>query len=564
MKIVNSVLICSGFKLMVLAIFMTMAGTGNVVWSQSEEAEIVSVPNIMQMDNLQEALSSKISARSILRETLESAAEDDVPNLQKALEELNNEISEIRESFEQLAVGSVDIDLFNNEEVTLDWRNEVIQILTPLMQNVKRITEKPRKIEQLRSKISLAENQKEVTVAALLSIQQSLDDATVSAETIDPETRIALDDLRKQWIERQQDIDREINSSTIQLANIQSNNESLWVRSRDGLFSFITGRGLTLVLAGLAGAVVWYGTKTVTEFFAKRAQGEDVNSFRTRQRIVHYALKAFTLLLILIVVMVVFYLRGDLLLMGVTFLIAAAAILGLRHTVPQFIAESKLLLNLGPIREGERVMYKGLPWKVIKLHVYSILKNPELTGIIRLPLQDMLGLVSRPAGEEPWFPASKNDYLLLDNGNMLKVVSLTPEQVHLENLSGTKTTMSATEFYNMTFENITRSESFFISNVFGIGYAHQSDSVVEIPNKLKKAVSEALATSDIAEDVESVFVELQEAGASSLDYWLGVKLKSNAATSYFGVRRLLQQVCVATCTKENWDIPFPQLTLHQN
>ena len=87
----------------------------------------------MQMDNLQEALSSKISARSILRETLESAAEDDVPNLQKALEELNNEISEIRESFEQLAVGSVDIDLFNNEEVTLDWRNEVIQILTPLM-----------------------------------------------------------------------------------------------------------------------------------------------------------------------------------------------------------------------------------------------------------------------------------------------------------------------------------------------------------------------------------------------------------------------------------------------
>ena len=125
----------------------------------------------------------------------------------------------------------MDIDLFNNEEVTLDWRNEVIQILTPLMQNVKRITEKPRKIEQLRSKISLAENQKEVTVAALLSIQQSLDDATVSAETIDPETRIALDDLRKQWIERQQDIDREINSSTIQLANIQSNNESLWAVS---------------------------------------------------------------------------------------------------------------------------------------------------------------------------------------------------------------------------------------------------------------------------------------------------------------------------------------------
>ena len=264
----------------------------------------------------------------------------------------------------------------------------------------------------------------------------------------------------------------------------------------------------------------------------------------------------------MVAVIVVFYIRGDVLLLGISFLVAGAALIGLRHTIPKFITEAKVLLNLGSIREDERVVYNGLPFRVVSLNMYSVLRNPELTGVIRLPLENMIGMISRPAGKEIWFPASKGDFIMMPDEKLLEVTDLTPELIHLQNLAGTKTSVPSADFYNMTFDNLSRGESFAVVSTFGIGYSHQENSNKDIPIILQEAIANALSKTTFADQVVSVGVELKEAGASSLDYWVCVTLSSKAARSYFKVNRVVQQTCVDTCTNENWDIPFPQLTIH--
>ncbi len=523
------------------------------------EPELIDLsPQLLQMDELQTVISTKIALREKLRGSIKNTLVDDLPELEAALAELNAEIRSARGSFDQLAVGSAaGTDLFEEKTAEVDWRQELTLIMMPLMENLKLLTEKPRKTQNLKAQISLNQQRNTVAKDALASIEQAL------LQVEKKSTKKSLDTLLISWQDRRDEAVRNINLANVQLNNLQKNNVPWWLSLKQSMADFAVGRGLTLLFAIAAALAVWFGVKLLASIFSKKSKGEDAKTFRTRQRIVRYALRAMTALLMLISVIMVFYIRGDVLLMGLSFLIAAGVILGLRNTIPKFISELRLLLNMGGIREGERVMHNGLPWKVVSLNMDTVLKNPEISGIIRLPLRDIEGLVSRPAGNEPWFPASKNDLIFFAENQLMEVTGITPELVSMQSLSGTKMAVPASEFYQMSFENLSQGDTFSVSGTFGIGYSHQSVSVVEVPRILIDAVSKALNETDLAESVVKVSVELKEAGASSLDYWVGVSMKSEAAKSYNKISRLIQQVCVTTCTAENWDIPFPQLTLHR-
>lgn len=559
MKIHKCVLRSLLIPLTVLVIYSSGYAQESSEADQEEANRIAAIElQVNQLNDLEESLDAKRSARETLRETMAIAEADDIPDLQLSLDELNDDIRETSLAFEQIAIGSVDLNIFEEDDSELNWRTELTQVLMPVMQNLKRITEKPRRIEILNAKITRTNQQKNNAEAAAGNIETIIESVT------NPNTIETLKGLQGGWTEQSQDFAREIDLATVQLSNLQRSNGSFIVRMWDGILAFFKGRGLTLIIAVGVVVAVHYGARAIAKVFSIRQKGEDVSAFRTRERIVHYGLKAVKTVLMLIAVIVVFYLRGDILLMAVAFIVTAGIVLSLRNTIPQFIEELRLLLNLGSIREDERVMYHGIPWKVTKLNMYSVLKNPEITGILRIPMKEMMGLTSRPAGKEPWFPASKDDYIVLDDGTVLQVVKISPEHVLLDSLAGTRTMIPTADFYSMVFENLTRSETFFVSTVFGIGYSHQADSVTAIPEKLKAALEEEFARSDLAESVLTVSAELQEAGASSLDFWLGVKMDTGAATSYYKIKRMMQQVCVTVCTKEQWDIPFPQLTLHNS
>ncbi len=504
---------------------------------------------------LQTLIDNNLLARDELREAIKTADPVELPDLQQSLESLNADLKKLRQSFEQAAIGAVDVTLLGDIDTSFNWQNEVSQILQPIVDNLKVITEKPRKLGQLQKIIEQNEIQRETIAQALNTIKQNL------ALSTDPSTQASLTTLSTEWERRRADNQQALNIARLQLADLERGDKTWWQALTEALNEFVRERGLTLVLAVVMALIVWSIMFGILRLFQLRVKNENQNDFQTRKRLAQYSYRALTLLLILVAVITVFYVRGDMLLMGLSILAAAAIALGLRQAIPRFINEARILLNLGSVRENERVFYEGLPWEVASLNMHSILKNPELRGELRLPLGIVSTLVSRPCRDEPWYPASEGDYIVLDNDQFMCVVRLTPETVELRDRGGTITAIPATEFYQWTFKNLSRGESFGLSTMFGIDYRHQSISLTKVPEKLKSAIESELQAGEYSDSVLRVQVELHSAASSSLDYWIYVTLAKPAAARYAQAMRLVQQTCVQVCTEQGWGIPFPHLSI---
>jgi hypothetical protein len=223
----------------------------------------------------------------------------------------------------------------------------------------------------------------------------------------------------------------------------------------------------------------------------------------------------------------------------------------------------RMLLDMGPVREGERIIHDGIPWQVSSLNMYSTLVNPDLQGgVLRIPLGELTTKISRPVVEdELWFPTRKDDYVMLSDGTFGQVLLQTPEVVQLKQV-GSIRTYATSSFLGNTPRNLTR-HGFGIAVTFGIDYQHQSICLDQVPAVFDAAVTAAFQASSLADGLESVFVDFKEAGASSLDYLIYVMMRGQAAGSYWSVGRIVQQACVRVCNEHGWVIPFSQLTVHQ-
>jgi small-conductance mechanosensitive channel len=280
----------------------------------------------------------------------------------------------------------------------------------------------------------------------------------------------------------------------------------------------------------------------------------------TNRRILAYSYKALTIVLATLAALAALYIQGDVLLLVIAMIILLIILLGLRNYLPRYLQESKLLLNIGAVRERERVIYKDLPWMVRSLGVYSRLYNPALDGLMRLPLSEMLHLVSRPYREdEPWFPTNTGDWVMMANGAIGQVLRQTPETVQLKT-KGAVLTYATSSFLAGAPRNL--SEGFGVSTVFGIDYKHQAISTTQVPNILHEAIKHGLANTDFGKYVEDVLVEFKEAAASSLNYQIYVIMKGEGAEYYFAISRVVQRLCVDICNAQGWGIPFNQLTVN--
>jgi len=511
----------------------------------------------VQLESIQALINANVEVRAELRTKITNAAADELPELQKELELLNTELDKQQFTFEQVAIGAIDVAVLGDIDTAFDWRNEMSQIMQPIVANLKALTDKPRKISKLQTLIEKNRNQIDVIDTALVSIDNNM------SETNEATTRQSLSELQKAWQARKIDNRQSLSVARKQLAELQNPDTNVVETVSEAISAFFKGRGLTLLMAFVAAVIVWFFMRGVLRLSKLKTKTTDRNDYRTRTRVAQYGFRALTFLLILIVVISVFHVRGDLLLMGLSILAAAGLALGLRQALPRYVTEAKLLLNLGSIRENERVMYAGLPWQVVSLNMYSILRNPDLTGVLRLPLSEIHSLVSRPAGKEPWFPASKGDFILLDSAELCEVTRLTPETVEMIDKGGTITSVPSTDFYAWTFKNLSRGDFFGISATFGVDYQHQANCLTDIPVRFQQAVTDALNQTVFAESVKEVLVEFQSAGESSLDYWIYVTLDNNAAKARNKIDRLIQHTLVDVCTCEGWGIPFPHMTINK-
>lgn len=513
------------------------------------------------LNSTQLVLNEKLTEQASLKRQLKSADIIQKPEIQVKLDQLATEIENLKATFEQIAIGGISLESFGQIESEFNWKQELVLITQPVLESLKDLTEKPRKTERLRSIIADRNLQAKEIERAIASINSRL--AAHPPKVIFSHLIATLET----WQGKQKDNLREIELAEFQLESLLGNNEPWYQSLGNALKSFFGGRGTTLLIAAVASLAVWFGMKLIMWLLLYRkrnAKNENKTSPQTRYRVAFYLYRILSSLMVATTILIVLYVRGDLLLLALMIIVFIGLALALRELLPRYISEARLLLNLGTLREGERVQYNGVPWQVTHINVHTIFRNPELYGVLRLPLSEVVALNSRPLSrDEAWFPCSKGDVVLMPDGALAEVLSQTPETVELQSKGGMRLIYPTAAFFGVEFYNLTRGGSFGVASTFGIDYSHISISQAQVPETFKDAVIEGIRTAGFAEHVLDVLVDFSMANNSSLDYLVYVTMHSRIASSYFKVSRIIQQSCVKACIDNGWGIPFPQMTIHR-
>lgn len=537
----------------------TPARSDQVTPEEAEEAEALQIERVqasLQLHEINQALADKRAQLEELQTKLQTAEDIDKAKISERIAELRKSVGELETAFEKIAVSGINLRYLDDaEEPDLDWRDELTQIARPILSSLKEATEKPRKIEELRSAIKLYEQRLEVIDKATESI-----DLLSQNEMSDAVNR-GLRAIATTWFERRKDIELSLDAARNELQNLQGEDVDILETISGVIHDFLVGRGLTLLIAIVTGMVVWYamrGLRWVVGAWRRSSQDTERSA---KFRLVFYAYHFVTIALVALAVLTVFYVRGDILLLSLTIITLAMLTLGTWRFLPGYVQEARLLLNVGAARQGERVIYNGLPFHIASLNLYSELRNPELEGVIRLPLSEIARMTSRPRSNEAWFPCKAGDYLLLPDGAFAQVITQSVEQVKLK-VAGSIVQYQSADFLQLSVRNLSQ-EGFGVIVVFGIDYRHQDISLDKVPERFKQGLTVAFEQAGLKDDLKNLLVDFKEANASSLDYLIYATMEGNCAAQYFTINRLIQQTLVEICNQEAWGIPFAQITVHQ-
>lgn len=487
---------------------------------------------------------------------LEAADELDKKKIGEQISELQLRIRELSESFEKTAVDGISLrSLEDTDEPEFDWREELVQIAQPVLDSLKDATANPRRIAELRTSIELHEQQLKVAAKAIDSL------ALLEQQEIPPTVAEGLDQVATSWRQRHDEIRLALEASRDELQFLETDKSRVFETMGASVYEFILGRGLTLLIALVAGVFLWYVMRMLRRLANIRQRSFRGGAYAAQARLLLYGYHLLTIVLVALTILSVFYARGDVLLLSLAIIALIMLALSVWRFLPGYILELRLLLNAGAAREGERLIYNGLPFKLAALSLYSELRNPDLEGVVRLPLAALAELTSRPDTGEAWFPCRSGDYLLLPNGDFAQVLEQTVELVRLK-VVGSIVQFAAADFLQLNPRNLSR-DGFGVIVVFGIDYQHQEIALDRVPQRFRTAVEEAFGKAGFGDDLKSLLVEFKAAGSSSLDYLIYATMDGNCAAAYFALGRLIQQTCVDVCDQEGWIIPFPQLTVHR-
>ena len=522
-------------------------------FTQQKLAPLLTTGLKERLEELQQVISEKRNELNRLKKDFTKQGER--PELDKEIAEVTQELETAKKGFEEIVIGEVSLDIFEEDNESLTWQEELTIVVKPLLENLRNITEKPRQRETIKTTIDEQDDIIKAVQTALNAIEHANQDE--HSETVTQE----LKKIKNKWLEFEKESKRKKELATLSLAKLNGKDEGWLVKLKLSLQEFAQERGLTLVIALLVVSLIIIFFKALTKLLEYHRKKNPRNTKRTAYRVLIYAQRLVMVAVILTSVLVVFFIRGDVLLLALMLVVIFAVIMGLKSFLPQFIEESRLLLNIGPVREQELVNYQGIPWRIASINVFSLLINPEIRGVLRLPLSSLKELTSRQINEEQWFPSSIGDWILDDTNRIYEVINQTPDAVELQSSQGTNKLIPTAQYYAAGLVNLTKSKNMRITITFGLDYALQAIALDIVPTKLQAGIQTYLESLDLGTKDISSRVELQTANSSSLDYLVIVLIDSSASRHYYRIERAIQQACVKVCNEENWGIPFPQLTI---
>jgi hypothetical protein len=496
-------------------------------------------------------------AQKLETELRAAGTEDAKQEIQNRIDAESARIRQLRDNFRNILGGSEAAEYEDNTATGTSIQEQISELIQPVLSEMREATAEPRELDALRKSLSKWHERKRKADIVIGRIDQLIDGD--NGKVLSSELKSA----RALWASRQAEALSQIAVAKVQIDERESARRSLWERLSTGFSGFFRSRGMNLMLAIFAGVGGFFLSRKTYSWIRRVSpvHKQDKNNFTGRLSDV-LAL-ATAVIVSLSAVILVFYIRGDWLLLTLVLIFLIGVAWAGKTTVPPYLEQIRMVLNLGSVREGERVIYLGLPWKVSSLGFFTTFTNPNLDGgMMRIPIKDVMGMISRPiADREVWFPTETDHWIILTDGTFGKTVTQTPDQVVVVQLGGSMKTYPTADFLKLAPENL--SKGFRLSVTFGIDYRHREEATTTIPEIFEQTLTTELMKLCGREAVRSVQTEFSSASASSLDYTVLADFDGSVAHRYKALRRSIQSICVDVCNTNGWGIPFPQITVHQ-
>ena len=490
-------------------------------------------------------------ARNGTNDTIKDAAKKEAAALQTRL-------TQAERDFDAIATGIDERDTERTDDLTkFDVVEEMTEMLRPLLREVKAATEQPRLIEQLRADLTtqtrrLAEIQG--AVASVQATQAAL--AKGKDNAADTALKKTLQTTLDKWRSNEKEAKAAAEVVKHRLDDVLSKRRSIWEIVSQATQGFFLTRGRNIVFAVLALLMtlfIWrWGYQWVERFspWHKKVDGR----IPFAGRVIDVLYRTLSALLATAAALTVFYSTGDWLLLGLCLIALVGLVLGARTAIPKYYRHARLLLNFGEVREGERIVYHGLPWLVKSLNMFSELHNPLLrNGRLRVPLDQLAATTSRPLDrEETWFPSKEGDWVLLHDGTQAKVVSQTPEFVQLVLLGGTHKSYPTPNFLAQNPQNL--AGGFRLTSILRLDHVHRDEAPTGIPSRLTEAITSGVKAELPAEHLRNLATEFRAVTPAALELEIVADFAGDAASRYDQLKRMLQKHALEACNKHQWKL----------
>ena len=475
--------------------------------------------------------------------------------LLRDLEKAEADLQTVSRNFESVATG-VDASKLRAETTeAFDFQKEIFALLRPAIDEMKEMTAHVRQKADQKEKIAYYEERLPIIRQAIGNLEN------LARQGDDPRLNDAVAAVLANWKKQLAFMSSELQAAELQLSKLIASETSITEASQSYLKSFFQKRGLYITEALLVVFVVVLLSRLSLSMLRRYFPGFKARHRSFRVRLVELIHRILTFALIVIGPMIVFYVVEDWVLFSLGLLLLIGVALTVRQTLPRYWHQMQIFLNIGAVREGERLYLDGIPWLVEEINFFCTLNNPVADLSQRLHIEDMVKLKSRPCkSDEPWFPCRKGDWVILNDGVRGKVIGISPELVQLVERGGAKLTYPMGDFLAKSPRNL--AVSFRLKEIIGISYALQREATTTVVASLQDYVMSRLQAEGYGEQLVNLRVEFNRAAESSLELAVIADFKGEVGDLYNRLRRALQRYCTDACTEYGWEIPFPQLTLH--
>ncbi len=489
-----------------------------------EKSEIISdhirdrVEFVKKMKTLETIIQSMDKVREDIGETENkregAKTEDEKEKLSEELRHMADRLKKLEHDFTVVTTGIDMAVLYEKEgEKEVDWQKELMDIFSPIIVELKAITDRPRRMEMLRGEISYYEKRLPQINQGLEYIDDFMKD--VRNEKISERLKAS----EEFWNQQEKEFATKLETAQHQLFELEKGRMSASESFDYVLESVLRHRGKNIILAIAAFLLTYLVCYFLRRLIILINPFTYIRKYNFLANFADVLLYLLTFIAATVAMILVLYMSGDWVVLAVVIVMLAGVVWAARNMLPLFVEQIKLLLDFGPVRLGERVIHDDIAYRVESIGIYCYLKNPLLQGgTLRLPLRDLIEMRSRPYDEdEPWFPCKKGDYIIINGVNHRQVIFQSPQVIKFDWFE-MREKMPTKKFLSKNIFNLSEAP-YWTGFTFHIANKHRFLDYNDVVEKLTKMGEDELKKTIYAEDVDYPWADCKGVSAdASLEF----------------------------------------------